>query len=241
MYSGETYQNMVIWINNLSGDCFVGRTVVIYAATIRYTPIPLGFWMQCSSHTTNQGCCEGNMTWINPSKIIHDIANHKSRMGLWLSVLLDVPSLSLSLSRALPVSNDLAFCLPSKQKPEFGCYLKQAAFQQTLWTPTSQVAGVMARGWLSHELIMSIYMYVYHVCVFWLITPIIIIMLIHHVLNGWHELWCHQSGHHAPLEDTSLPQGWDHLQLSGEGRLSLRVDPGFRVNLITTTTNDQIP
>ena len=80
-------RNMVIYKQHLWGlfSGSDGVQLVIYAA---------------SSHKTNQRCCEGNMKWINPSKVIHDIASHTLGMVTMIvrPPMSFPPSLSLYLS-----------------------------------------------------------------------------------------------------------------------------------------------
>lgn len=144
------------------------------------------------------------MKWINPSKVIHDIASHT--LGMVTMIVRPPMSFPLSLSLARcpseTTSHMYAYVCQPKQRPKFGCYLKQPAesgptdlledffffnSECSLSMAVShrvQVAGVMARGWRLHE------KNVYHVFFLGGMTHII---LIHHVLNGWYELWCHQS------------------------------------------------
>ena len=174
------------------------------------------------------------MKWINPSKVIHDIASHT--LGMVTMIVRPPMSFPLSLSLARcpseTTSHMYAYVCQPKQRPKFGCYLKQPAesgptdlledffffnSECSLSMAVShrvQVAGVMARGWRLHE------KNVYHV--FFLGAWLISYWYIMFWMVGMNYDVTSQS-HALRLEHTwitALVAGWDHLQLSGEGQFS---------------------
>ena len=144
------------------------------------------------------------------------------------------PSLSLYLSlfSSETTSHMYAYVCQPKQRPKFGCYLKQPAESG----PTDLLEDFffflivnVPFPWLFHTEYKlraswpAVDGYTRRMFIMFFLGGMTHIILIHHVLNGWYELWCHQSipcftfGTHV---DHGESAGWDHLQLSGEGQFS---------------------